>query len=516
MPFSLHWYIVCSRKFTVRLFISLPKQIGQFFSVQQMILMTISRWQHLTASYQSLHSSLTRAQVTIWFGIYLPEMRCSHFSRQWCSVYRERTVTVSATPKFQLTKEKIFQFCSLTGLTVSILKLLSSLLTSSGKSETDHFANLFDEMEAKTNQPKHTIVSGDGVIGYQKLVGKRKTEITHASELIFSFLVDLFHNSKSKLILHSTLKWWQTIYLCSLTDSTKIRSNLCKTIGLLLFGSVEVRKMALDIDFVNVVLDEIESILSKIGVYGDFVRKYGEQKKEPIIAQLKWLYNILMHWFSKDCLIDEVVIGRLCQIIIQTWPWSGANSAFQLLVIKTLAFISEDSVPGEFNISTVIMKFGAATILLFSVCKAMATCNVRNSQTVLQVVTEHVVSETSKPKQPNSNLESLELTLRTISNCCSCVEGRIQLTKVMRTRFSFYERKISPTNEFSSTPWIHWIGYIPLSPNNTSRGMLCSWCGSSSMKFTHDILTSAQRSICKCSAIWLWKLRRNWKWFRWR
>lgn len=111
--------------------------------------------------------------------------------------------------------------------------------------------------------------------------------------------------------------------------------------------------MALDIDFVNVVLDEIESILSKIGVYGDFVRKHGEQKKEPIIAQLKWLYNILMHWFSKDCLIDEVVIGRLCQIIIQTWPWSGANSAFQLLVIKTLAFISEDSVPGEFNVSTV-------------------------------------------------------------------------------------------------------------------------------------------------------------------
>ncbi|XP_037032137.1 uncharacterized protein LOC119071380 isoform X2 [Bradysia coprophila] len=273
-------------------------------------------------------------------------------------------------------------------LTVSVLKLLSSLLTSSGKSETDHFANLFDEMEARSNQPKHAIVNGDDVIGYQKLVGKRKTEIEHASELIFSFLVDLFHGSK---------------------NGTKIRSNLCKTIALLLFGSVEVRKMALDIDFVTVVLDEIESILSKIGVYGDFVRKYGEQKKEPIISQLKWLYNILMHWFSKDCLKDETVIVRLCQILIQTWPWTGANSSFQLLVNKTLAFLSEDSVP---------------------VCKAMATSNVRNSQTVLQIVTDHAVSETAKPKQPNSNLESLELTLRTISNCCSCVEGRIQLTKL--------------------------------------------------------------------------------------
>ncbi len=86
-----------------------------------------------------------------------------------------------------------------TGLTVSVLKLISSLLTNSGKSETDHFAVLFDEMEAKSKQSKHAIVSNDEVIGYQKLVGKRKTEINHASELIFSFLVDLFHCTKSKL-----------------------------------------------------------------------------------------------------------------------------------------------------------------------------------------------------------------------------------------------------------------------------------------------------------------------------
>lgn len=68
----------------------------------------------------------------------------------------------------------------------------------------------------------------------------------------------------------------------------------------------------------------------------------------------------------------------------------------------------------------------------------MVTCNVRNSQTVLQLITEHAVAETSKPKQPNSNLELLELTLRTISNCCSCVEGRIQLTKVRLLQWKFF------------------------------------------------------------------------------
>lgn len=111
--------------------------------------------------------------------------------------------------------------------------------------------------------------------------------------------------------------------------------------------------MAFKIDFVSDILDEIESILSKVSMtYGEFVRKYGEQKKEPIISQLKWHYNILMHWFSKDCLKDERVISRLCQVLILTWPWAGANSTFHLLVIKTLAFLSEDSVPGmEVNFS---------------------------------------------------------------------------------------------------------------------------------------------------------------------
>lgn len=112
--------------------------------------------------------------------------------------------------------------------------------------------------------------------------------------------------------------------------------------------------MAFKIDFVSDILDEIESILLKVSMsYGEFVRKYGDQKKDPIISQLKWLYNILMHWFSKDCLKDEQVISRLCQVLILTWPWAGANSAFQLLVIKTLAFLSEDSVLGMDDIFTI-------------------------------------------------------------------------------------------------------------------------------------------------------------------
>lgn len=152
-----------------------------------------------------------------------------------------------------------------------------------------------------------------------------------------------------------------TFSFVPVTDNTKIRSNLCKTIALLLFGSAEVRKMAFSIEFVNDILDEIESTLTNVGTYGEFVRKYGEQKKDPIISQLKWLYNVLMHWFSKDCLKDENIIARLCQVLIQTWPWTGANSSFQLLVIKTLAFLSEDSVLGKTFRQTIIRAFAIIT-----------------------------------------------------------------------------------------------------------------------------------------------------------
>lgn len=126
-----------------------------------------------------------------------------------------------------------------------------------------------------------------------------------------------------------------------------MRLNVCKTLALLFFGSEKARKMAFSIDFLNVILDEIESILAKVGMTcGEFVRKYGDQKKDPIISQMKSLYNIIMHWYSKDCLRDENVIIRLCQLMVATWPWTGANLNFQLLVINTFAFLSEDSVPG--------------------------------------------------------------------------------------------------------------------------------------------------------------------------
>lgn len=40
------------------------------------------------------------------------------------------------------------------------------------------------------------------------------------------------------------------------------------------------------------------------------------------------------------------------------------------------------------------------------------------------------MAETGRAKHPNADLTVLELSLRIVSNCCACVEGRLQLAKL--------------------------------------------------------------------------------------
>lgn len=58
------------------------------------------------------------------------------------------------------------------------------------------------------------------------------------------------------------------------------------------------------------------------------------------------------------------------------------------------------------------------------------------SSTLLNSIVEFCVAETSKPKTTTANLETLEMTLKTVSNCCCCVEGRLLIAKVSFFLFS--------------------------------------------------------------------------------
>lgn len=67
-------------------------------------------------------------------------------------------------------------------------------------------------------------------------------------------------------------------------------------------------------------------------------------------------YNILLNWFSSDCLQDEDYIVQLCRISIKLWPWTGTNKKMQLVFMKTFTFVCEDSIPGQLHPIIILCK----------------------------------------------------------------------------------------------------------------------------------------------------------------
>lgn len=66
-------------------------------------------------------------------------------------------------------------------------------------------------------------------------------------------------------------------------------------------------------------------------------------------------------------------------------------------------------------------------------CKAISSSTPFsvNSSALLNAIIEYCTSETSKPKTTQTNMEVLHMALKIVTNCCSCVEGRMLIAKVI-------------------------------------------------------------------------------------
>lgn len=134
---------------------------------------------------------------------------------------------------------------------------------------------------------------------------------------------------------------------------------------------------------------------------------------EKIMRKLRLLINIIINWYSKDCIQCIDTIKILLPIFMQIWPNLKISYDCQVHFMKMILFLSEDSMP---------------------FCKLMAT-NGRNrnsggTQNLLELLIEFCVSETGKIKTASNNLNALDMGLRIVSNCCSCIEGRLLISKV--------------------------------------------------------------------------------------
>lgn len=77
-----------------------------------------------------------------------------------------------------------------------------------------------------------------------------------------------------------------------------------------------------------------------------FLTRYFYFQKDIILTKLKYLYKIILNWFSMDCLDSEPNILTFCNFSLILWPWICTNLDIQCIYMNTLAVLSEDSLPG--------------------------------------------------------------------------------------------------------------------------------------------------------------------------
>lgn len=71
------------------------------------------------------------------------------------------------------------------------------------------------------------------------------------------------------------------------------------------------------------------------------------------MQKLKLQINIILNWYSCDCLHDEDCILALINICQKLWPSIGVSTEVQTRFVKMLKFISDDSLLGKWLLSNI-------------------------------------------------------------------------------------------------------------------------------------------------------------------
>lgn len=312
----------------------------------------------------------------------------------------------------------------LTDMRTPVLRILTNLLVVSQSDEFKFktFADCLNGLEINEDvELSANRLVTDGKINSQSIVNliaeSNDEEERFAIDILYRLLVGLFVQPPARTEL-------------------KLHENVCKTLEALLKCSARSRNIASDEKFMLQIIDQMEKVADSIGgSWADYVRRYGSTKvpttnfenfpnrsisifsirfqTEKYAAKMRLLFNMVISWYSCDCLEDIECVQSMVQTCIRLWPCLAINFDTQSRFMKMLLFLSDDSLP---------------------VCKSMASITIsmggNGTQNLLHIILDYCVSETNKAKNPQANLTILELGLRVVSNCCSCIEGRILINKV--------------------------------------------------------------------------------------
>lgn len=194
------------------------------------------------------------------------------------------------------------------------------------------------------------------------------------------------------------------------SNSSKKKTLTCNALAVLLNASKEARAAAKDAELFDEIIRRFRETIETLGMScQEFVRRYGEAKKVPIVEELDLLFDLLIGWFAVESLLDLELVDQLCTVLLKLWSWMVTNQKLQIKFVRLLVLVSEDSVP---------------------ICKSFASQYSTVSPSVLQLLCQMIAQEMNKVKHPKFNLALLRASVRVLINCCCCVEGRILIGKL--------------------------------------------------------------------------------------
>lgn len=226
--------------------------------------------------------------------------------------------------------------------------------------------------------------------------------------------IEIRSDMASEILFLSTMEIFDYISLKNKTNQGNSnfvqQKQICFSfIQILLKSSEKARIVASKVNFLGKIIEKLDLFISEMGMScTEFIRRFGDAKKELIVTELTLLIGIIKNWFTNDT-IDEKNISGICRVFLKLWPWTTTNSELHLELMECLVFLSQNSI-------------------MFA--KAIVGPQPGFSHTLLSLIVVSVSAESSKIKSVKCNFNVLQAGLRVLINCSLTIEGRIQITKV--------------------------------------------------------------------------------------
>ncbi|KAH8301333.1 hypothetical protein KR059_000270 [Drosophila kikkawai] len=192
--------------------------------------------------------------------------------------------------------------------------------------------------------------------------------------------------------------------------------QVCETFGVFLKYSKEAASIADEALLVDRLLIMFNAFLKddKFGNASAYVRRVGAHKTQQILGNLLVLLKMMSQWFSSphSVLKGTSSAALMVNILVRLWPWLSHSAELKQLVVQVVMFLTEYS---------------------FEMCKQTSQIQPEQSHSLLQLMSRVADFETTR-KEPNAGAfgegTCIIPALRVMSNCCSCSEGRLSLSKM--------------------------------------------------------------------------------------